>query len=386
MSEKILFVDDEQRILDGFKLLLRKRYDVTVALGAKEGLDTLTTSGPFAVLVSDLKMPKMDGITFLSKVRENTPETVRIMLTGFASVRTATEAVNKGQIFRFLTKPCPTDDLILALDAGLEQHRLVTAERELLHGTLRGCIRVLSEALGLANPNAFSMSLRVKGLVSRLLKNITVKSPLEIELACMLSHIGCMGLPRSIIEKMEQNALLTPAERANYDEHPRIGASLIRHIPRFSNIANIIAKQRADLSPDQPLGARILRLVQDYDMLESSGLSASEIFEQLRSCLGCYDLFLIDAMEETIVLGTGFERLQLRVGEFLTGMILREPVKTKNDLLLMAKGGELNEANILRLNELAKTFEIVEPIAVLAPLRDVAFSKQSNANKRGGWL
>src|SRR4030042_1805929 len=93
---------------------------------------------PYAVIVSDLKMPGMNGIKFLSKVREMAPDSVRVMLTGFAELQTAIDAVNEGNIFRFLTKPCPPDILSRALDMGIEQYRLITAERELLEQTLKG--------------------------------------------------------------------------------------------------------------------------------------------------------------------------------------------------------------------------------------------------------
>ncbi|MGE4537119.1 MAG: response regulator [Desulfovibrio sp.] len=133
---KVLFVDDDQAVLDGVRRGLCRAYDVATALGPMEGLRTLDESGPFAVVVSDLRMPDMDGVTFLRKVHEAAPEAVLIMLTGHGDLTTAMAAVNEGHIFRFLTKPCPTPNLSRALNAALDHYRLAATEKELLRVTL----------------------------------------------------------------------------------------------------------------------------------------------------------------------------------------------------------------------------------------------------------
>lgn len=133
---RILFVDDDQAVLDSLRRGLHGCYDVTVALGPEEGLRVFTEEGPFAVVVSDLRMPGMDGVQFLHRIKEQNPLSIGIMLTAHGDLTTAMAAVNEGQIFRFLTKPCPLDCLSRALTAGLEQYRLAAAEKELLRVTL----------------------------------------------------------------------------------------------------------------------------------------------------------------------------------------------------------------------------------------------------------
>jgi len=133
---KVLFVDDEQAVLDSLRRGLCRTYDMTTARGPEMGLETVRKAGPFAVVVSDLRMPGMDGVQFLKKVHEISPLTVGIMLTGYGDLTAAMDAVNEGHIFRFLTKPCPIPCLSQALDAGLDQYRLVAAEKELLRVTL----------------------------------------------------------------------------------------------------------------------------------------------------------------------------------------------------------------------------------------------------------
>ncbi|WP_300157962.1 hybrid sensor histidine kinase/response regulator [Solidesulfovibrio sp.] len=133
---KILFVDDDRAVLDSLRRGLCRRYDVATAAGPRAGLEALRECGPYAVVVSDLRMPGMDGVAFLKAAKERCPQIVPVMLTGHGDLTAAMAAVNEGHIFRFLTKPCPIPALCLALDAALEQYRLAAAEKELVRVTL----------------------------------------------------------------------------------------------------------------------------------------------------------------------------------------------------------------------------------------------------------
>ncbi len=131
----------------------------------------LWKNGPYAVVVSDFRMPVMDGIKFLIQVKETAPETVRMMLTGNTDLPTAIDAINQGQIFRFLTKPCSGELLIQTLDAGLRQYQLITAEKDLLEKTLKESISLLTDVLAIVNTKAYGRSLRIQQLVAHIVKN-----------------------------------------------------------------------------------------------------------------------------------------------------------------------------------------------------------------------
>lgn len=131
MSERVLFVDDEAAVLEAFHRMLHGSFDLQTATSGGEGLQRLEHEGPFAVVVSDMKMPGMNGAEFLARVRQKSPSTVRMLLTGHADLHTAIDAVNRGQILHFLTKPCPKAVLVAALNSGLDQYRTVVEEREL---------------------------------------------------------------------------------------------------------------------------------------------------------------------------------------------------------------------------------------------------------------
>jgi DNA-binding NtrC family response regulator len=147
---RVLVVDDDRLLLDGLRRQLHGTFDLATALGGHEGLDVLRAAGQgdgFAVVLSDYQMPRMDGALFLAAVRDVAPEATRMLLTGKADLNGVASVVNQGGVFRFLMKPVSRDVLTEAIRAGVEQHRLVTAEKELLEQTRLGIHRPLSGRL-----------------------------------------------------------------------------------------------------------------------------------------------------------------------------------------------------------------------------------------------
>lgn len=372
MNQRILFVDDEAPLLDSFRAMLRRRFDVCTALGPEQGLKAIQGPEHFAVVVSDLKMPDMDGIAFLERVRELSPDTVRMMLTGFADVEVAMDAVNKGQVFRFLTKPCSLETISNALVDGLEQYRLVTAERELLRDTLSGSIQVLTEALSLANPEAYGRANRIKILMHRLAKAADVPITWELDIAAMLSHIGCMALPRAVLEKIASGQDLSPEEQQLYDSHPTVGAGLLEHIPRLEHVAEMIGRQHechdACACPDKHRLARMLKIATDYDLLESRGMAPAAIVRRMNADGSCYDPALLFALEKSVGGASDYTLRRVTVAELAEGMVLEEGIVSEQGLLLLSKGTEVNAAAIRRMLAAAQSFQVVEPFTVRVPL------------------
>jgi len=152
LKEQILFVDDDRRALDGFRRLFRRIFDVETASSGRQGLAALQVLGPFAVVISDMRMPGMNGAEFLARVRELAPRTVRMLLTGHKDLDCAIEAVNSGQIFRYLQKPCCKVELLSAIHLGLAKFRSNEEEGDLIKEARR--IR-LGTALGHSSETAF---------------------------------------------------------------------------------------------------------------------------------------------------------------------------------------------------------------------------------------
>ena len=373
MKPKILFVDDEANILESFKLSLRKFFDVQTALGPMAGLEAVRNQGPFPVVVSDLKMPRMDGIEFLSRVMELNPATVRIMLTGHGDLESAVSAVNKGHIFRFLIKPCPSDQLISSLKEAVRVYSLEMAEKELLHGTLRGSLRILTDILNLVNPTAFGRGERARRLAMTIGKQLHVKSMLQLDLAAMLSQLGCVTLPDELIDKIDQGMELSREEEQIFDMHPAITASMLGQLPRMDRVTDIIQNQLAkyDEAPHTPIEAHIIKACLDYDSLAQAGLNKLDIIDALRHRKGWYNEKVLESLERTTAAEEGFLRRELRYDELKPGMILVDPLMSEDFVHIMAKGSELTDLSIARLHNFNKSKRLPPTIRVLVPVYPV---------------
>jgi response regulator RpfG family c-di-GMP phosphodiesterase len=383
MTTKILFVDDDPNILAAYQRQLRKQYEIDTALAGDRGLEAVAKTGPYAVIVSDLKMPGMSGIQFLSKVREMAPDSVRIMLTGFAELQTAIDAVNEGNIFRFLTKPCPPEILSRALDMGIEQYRLITAERELLEQTLRGSIKVLTQILSLLNPEALGRSSRISRYAREIGLVMKIPEIWQLETAAMLSQIGFILLPEAALKKIYHGQQLSPEETQLLDMHPFITADLLKNIPRLEDIAAIISYQEKHFDGtgipvdgvcrrDIPLGARILKVALDFDTLQSAGDSKSMAIAQLKQRSGWYDPAVVTALEAVVWIEGKFQVRVIPLKDLQDNMILDDDVWTSDGVLLIAKGQEINTLIRTRLHNFAETAGVREPLQVLVPLREKA--------------
>jgi len=373
MTEKVLFVDDEENILHSLKRDFRKRFEVYTATSGAEALDILKNEGPFAAIVSDMRMPEMDGIQLLSTVRDQYPETVRLMLTGNADQETATEAVNKGHIFRFLNKPCPTSTMAMAIALALRQYRLIIAEKELLDKTLMGSITVLSEVLSLASPLAFSSSLRVKALVGEIAGKLRMHNIWQLEIAALLSQVGCITIPPDTLGKRYSGQKLDTDEEAMYLNHPLVGSKLLEKIPRLETVAAIIAHQllpykyfteAKNFAEDVGLGAQILKIAIDFDALLHSGWRRADALADLHNKDGEYNPELLKILGEIKLNPENEKVIAVEIRNMSAGMIVEENIVSQNGVLIAPKGQEVTWSLIQGLKNFSQKVGVKEPIWV----------------------
>lgn len=376
---KILCVDDEPNILEAYQRSLRKQFRIETALSGQLGLEAMAKNGPFAVVVADMRMPGMDGVQLLTKVRNQAPDTVRIMLTGNADQRTAIDAVNEGCIFRFLTKPCSPEMLANALIAGLEQYRLITSERELLQNTLTGSVKVLTDLLSLVSPTAFSRASRVRRLASEMAARLKTPSPWQVEIAAMLSQIGCLTIPEEMLTKMYRGQSLNSEETQMFHAHPQIGHDLIARIPRLDPVATIIAYQekrydgsgipRDDRCGEEiPIGARILKVALDFDRLVSRRLETVEAFAAIEAKgEDWYDPAVIKALKAVLAEEIKYQVKSVAIEELSPGMILAQNVTSSTGMALIAEGQEVSPYLCKRVQNLASRGAVQGTVKVLIP-------------------
>lgn len=370
MTEKILFVDDESQLLQAIERQLRKRFLLLTAESGAEALQIMETEGPFAVIVSDMRMPGMDGVQLLARVRELYPDTVRLMLTGNADQETAVEAVNKGQVFRFLNKPCSTAVLVPALAFALRQYKLLTAEKELLNKTLKGSITVMAELLSLSNATAFSSGYRIRPMVKKVAEELHLPNPWQYEVAALMSQIGCITLPSDILNKLHAGITLSLDEQEMYNNHPKVGARLLRKIPRLEKVALMIEQQLScaeeQVAEDEEVafGAELLRAAIDYDLLRQQELSHSRALKRMRKREPGYRPEILELMEKHRPKLSGTEIHSVRFQDVVPGMYADEDVFAKNGTLLIPKNQEITWSIIQSLTNFEKHIGIMEPIRV----------------------
>ncbi len=376
MNKRVLFIDDDENLLDSFRRYFRARFEVHTAAGGQEGLEATERSGPFAVVVADLRMPGLDGVQVLARIREMSPDTVRIMLTGNADLPAAMDAVNEGNIFRLLTKPCQAADLVGAIEAGLDQYRLKRAERELLEETLKGAVTVLTQVLSLAYPRAFGRSARIRHLVVETGQTLGYPRPWELETATMLSQVGNLILPDYILAKLASGQRLESHEARLYARHPKLAFDLLSVIPRLGGVAEIVAYQEKRFNgggvpedgrqgEDIPLGARILKVALDFDSLLAWGRSPVLSLEGLHRREGWYDPEVVRAFEEVVRRQSGEEVVTIPIGDLAPHQVLAEDVRNPQGRVVAQRGVELTGPLVTQLKAFAAAGQAPDQVAVI---------------------
>jgi CheY-like chemotaxis protein len=353
----ILCVDDEPLVLEGLALTLRRRYAVTTATSGAQGLACLAAQPATAVVLSDMRMPGMDGVAFLRQARQQAPDAVRLLLTGQADLEASIAAINEGQVFRFLSKPCPPPAMLAAVDAAAEQHRLVTAEKVLLEQTLHGSIQMLIELLTLTSPAVFGRATRLKQRVNALAERLKLEDRWQVEVAAMLSQLGYVTLP---------------PEQAMVARLPEVTEQLLGHIPRLEGVRAILAGAAWPARPLDPRltgalratverGVQLLSLALDADGLEARGQPPDLVLATLRARVGRHDPTVLAAL--AALLGdTPLVVRELALTGLISGMVFAEDVKLINGTLLVARGFEVTPSFLERMRN-------IRPGTVQVPLR-----------------
>ena len=370
MKGAVLCVDDEGHVLEEMKQHLRRRFTVHTALGAARGMEALRRDGPFVAVLSDMRMPGMSGTEFLGKVREHSPDTVRILLTGYSEMSAAVAALNNGLLFRFLTKPCPRERLVSTVEDAQALYALTTGKQERMTRTLRGSVKALVDVLALTSPLAFGRAHRVEGLARSVGQQIGVDPIWQLEVAALLSQLGCVILKDETLERYLNARPLTEVDKQLLQRVPRATDDLLAGIPDLGSVRDIVAV--ALTMPNAPLvrtppeeeqevrrAAHVLGAALAYDRMEGLGMDGADILRRLRTGYS-------DGIVDGFLPFVGAERScrEASVTELRPGMVLHEDVRTHAGELLVARGVRVTTSLMLRL--LGRNSELQEPLYVTA--------------------
>lgn len=370
MSTKptILCVDDELNVVESMKLNLRRHYKVLTAQSGMEALQILQQHTEVAVVVSDMRMPEMDGAKLLAEVKSAAPNVVRMLLTGYSDIDAAMRAVNEGQIFRFLTKPCEPEHLLATLEAGVEQHRLITAEQVLLQRTLLGSVKALVEVMALSNPMALGRAVRIRNTVRKLAKAARLSQTWRLEFAAMLSQVGAVSLPDDTVRKLYDGDDLEADEYSRVVESMTTIRRIVGNIPRLEPVTSLLDELTVLVSGGRPtdasLEARLLKVAIDLDALEARGESLADTVRSMHEALDKYDSDVLDALEGLLQEPEQMQPAAVGVDDLVDGMVLCEDLKTLDGVLILPRGFAINESSREHIMNFAG--QLREPIKVLS--------------------
>lgn len=408
----LLFVDDEANILTSLRRLLRPLgYRIFVANGGAQGLDVLAKEH-VDLVISDMRMPEMDGAAFLAEVAKRWPETVRILLTGYSDMASTIEAINKGGIYRYLSKPWEDNDLILTVQSALK-HKELERERDQLLALTRQqneelksfnaelekrveartaeirqtadmldlayqelnrsyqtAIPVFANLVDMREGKASGHGRRVAEMAKALALHLGLgeDAAKDIYYAGLLHDIGKIGLPDRLIDKPLTS--LSAADRVLAEKHPQMGESALLALEPMTGAARLIRAhhERFDgrgfpdgLSGENiPIGARILAVVNDYDGLQRGAVLEQKLtaeaaagFLKENNCKR-YDPQVTEAFLKLLNVHAqraGVSRQHINVGtsELRAGQVLARDLINHDNILLLTKGFRITDAMIAKL-------------------------------------
>ena len=393
----VLCIDDETNILNALKRLLRRAgHNVLTADNGEDGL-ALLDEHEVDVIISDMRMPNMTGDEVLRRAAERSPDTARILLTGYADLESTIKAVNEGRIFKYISKPWDDDNLRLSinevirfkqierereefakiveqqneelkrLNEGLEEK--VEARTRQLKEAYQETVSVFSQMIELRDGCASGHGRRVAKLTKAIGRALDMsgKEVQDLYFASLLHNIGKVGMPTEMLLKPESK--LSEAERETLKENVIIGPGLLVSIPVLEGACKLIRAHHEKLDgsgyPDGlkgsaiPLGARILAVVNEFDNLVTGAITGKT--QTKKQALGYieskaeteYDPRVVKALA-SILRKHGEEEsatteLTLSTDRLATGMVLVKDLKIESGVVLLAAETELTRDLIDKL-------------------------------------
>ena len=387
----ILLVDDDSRFLTSMQRSLGRQIPLLCAESPENALD-LFEEQTISVVISDMRMPGGNGIELLSTIKTAYPDTIRILLTGFANQQTAIEAVNRGAIFRFLTKPCEIALLEQVISDASRQYQLITAERELLEKTLLGAVGTLSQALSMVNPSAQQRAARIQDYCRQLAHALQREDLWFFEMSALLSQIGCLNVPANLLDNNLAGHPLAADEKALIDTHPAMAEELLKQIPRLEEVARAIALQQQPFSfyttaagrmiPEQTaLAAQVLHLCLEFDrQTHYQARSPEESIRALEADSENYNPLVTTQLKNLKRLRQELVQTRVYAHELTMSMVLCEDIRTHSGLLLASQGQQLTDFLLIGIKNYASKIGVNEPFSVLAP----AATARQAARSAGG--
>jgi response regulator RpfG family c-di-GMP phosphodiesterase len=430
---RVLFVDDEPAILKALNRLFRKAdFETRFAADPDEAL-SLVRETSFAVVVSDQKMPRMEGTVLLEKVKDISPDTIRIILTGYADINAAVEAINRGSVYRFLTKPWNDQELRTSITQAVDQYRLILENRRLNDLTARqneelkqlnlglekkveertrdirvlnqkledsfiGSVRVMAELTEMSRSVVGKHSKRVAAVSKHLARHLSLDDSVVfgVEVAATLHDIGKLGIPPEILNKPEH--LRSRAEQELYEHHPVKGEALVKTVPHLGEVPSFVRHHHERFDgkgfPDHlkgvqiPLPSRIIAVVDAFDkaLNTRSHFESATTDKAIRSLQvragSFFDPDIVTSLAEILTqakktpLGEQNE-IEIRIEDLEQGMTLARDIYSARGVLLIPRKTTLRQNHLNKIHAYHEKDPIVGGIFIFRKSRPATEQESS---------
>lgn len=342
-------------LLSSMERCLGLKFDLETAISGPEALRKIEEQPTFPVIVSDMRMPVMDGVQFIERARELSKHTIFLMLTGNQDVQTAIRAVNEGQVYRFLNKPCDPSDITAAIELAFRQHQLETTERDLLNKTFVGAIGIFADVMETLNPDLLGRAAETEQMVEQLREKIGAPARWEFKIASKLALVGAALHPDA-----------SAAPPLSKESRTRLGnicdtsAKMIEKIPRMDLVAQIIRlvpNTEADLDNVEPrgegdvarLGAALLRVGNLVEGMAYVGIEADTAMSDIEKLLPEIYQPLLAAAKEVYPAETEPVGVPVDVDDLSAGMVLHDDLMGAGGNSLLRAGRRLTETHVAKL-------------------------------------
>jgi CheY-like chemotaxis protein len=375
MSARVLFVDDDVALLKSFQRNLCFDYDLSIAESGQHGLELIKAQEPYSVIVTDMRMPVMDGIRFINEARKLTPGSIFLMLTGNQDVDTSIKAVNQGQVFRFLTKPCETGDIKTAIDAAHRQYELVQTEKELLHKTFVGAISLMMDVVESVHPDTLQQAQRIDAIMRACEESLGCTGNWEFRLAARVCLVGFTLMPCDEQIKIQQLGPSVSESQHLLEKMAQTSSTLLGRIPRLERVTEILRKQATagcsafqepyeGHNPD--LGAALLRVSMYWCNLVHHGLAPNEALREILQVLPGLPEQVQKALLDLDTPAADRHPVEVKLRDLAEGMVLYDDLLSEDGALLLRSGRRLTQSVIEKMKLHFQYSSRLRPIIVVA--------------------
>lgn len=368
MKPKILIVDDEELFLMSMQELLQNHFNVSIAESATDALQIMKDTGEFAVIITDIHMPEMDGIQLLEKATALFPRTVRIILTSDFTQQATQDAVNNANIFAYLKKPCPIASFAKTVRNAIKQYNSVKQQNLHTLKVLIQIVQIYNEQLSPNNPEIFSYCADISKITHQLLKLMKLSKIINSEIHLILEFLPLvfLDLSKELCENILSGVNLSDAQNKEFfDSIHKISMKRLPDSQEIHSIARSMLFITKGLNGSGypiditslsqiPAASRIIKLVMGYKKLLLQGIPP-HLTKPILESSGLYDSKYLNELEEIFQQNTDWKELEVSADQLITNMFLKEDIETPEGGIIVARNEKISIDQINKIRNFANT-------------------------------